>query len=615
MAGKRSVGRWLASGVLGLGLGLGGVGCHGSQDGTGALLASGTAALGSDLSALPPGGIPGLPASPALLEGPLVDITSPARATFTTDRKVTVEGVVTDLGGGVSDVRVAGRAVTPDASGAFRAEVDLEPGMNTITVEAWDQSNHRRERFVSVLAGDLAPETDPVAQAASLRVTDAALDLIEPAIAQGIEAQRAQLVQQVLATPVGDGTTIKGFRFGAVHAGVDLVAGGARFTVSIDDLAMDIETKTKVLLVFTSTKSGTVRASRLDIEGVATIGAQGGKVSTNVVQVKATTQGFSVPDYASSQAATIRATFERGFAAAAAKGIADGLAKAFATTSGTITPPAGLAGPAVSLDWALSSLACDDAGATAVFSANARVATPTVGQETRSLVVGGGIANLAGGGATGPNVALAVHQDLVNRALHAAWRGGALRLTLDQATLQRLSPQTQVTLDTTTLIGLAPELAAVVQPGLPVELEVDGELPAVMRLRGAPLPDVLDVGALKVTTFVLDPVKGRTALGEASYALHAEVGVVANGGQLTLAPQGQVEVHVDALGAPQPGAELVLEELARAVGPQLLQLALTSQQGLVLPAVQGYSVGGLQVQGMDANLILLGTAQAAAPAP
>lgn len=612
-----TIAKLLVTGMVGLGFV--GAGCHSSSDGQGKLIASGTGAITSDLSAVPPGMLPpGFTGSPALLEGPQVEIVSPVRASHTTARRVTVEGVVTDLGGGVNDVRVQGRAVTLAAGGAFSEEVDLAPGMNTIVVEAWDGGGHRRSRFVNVIAGDLAPEGEAVAEAASIRVTDAALDLIEPKIVQGIEAQRAQITQQALAMNPGEDTKVTSFSFGAVGAGVDLIPGGVRFTSTIDDVAMGIEHKAKVLFVFSTTKRGTVRAQRMQIEGLAQVSVTNGVVTTSVVQVTATSSGFSVPDWADSQAGAIRRSFESGFAAAAAQALGQGLRDAFKTTSGTITQ-GGQAGQTLpmQLDWSLSALTCDDTGATAIYGANVRPPAATAGAETRSIVVKGGLANLTGGGGgNGPNVAMAVHQDVINRALHAAWRGGALNMTIDQATLAATNPSSPVRLDTTTLIALAPELAAVIQPGLPVELVIEGQLPAVMTLAASPLPHRLDVGALKVTTIVVDPVSGRTPMGEASYSIGAEVAIVPTAsGELTLQPAGRTEVHVDALGQAQAGAELVLEKMATQLGPQLLQMALATQKGLVLPAMQGVTVSGLALQPLDRNLVVLGTASAAPTAP
>lgn len=608
-----TIAKVLLSGAVTMGLGFVGAGCNSSSDGKGTLLAAGTASVGTQLGAFAPGAIPGLPGNPAELEGPQVEIVSPARATHTTSRKITVEGVVTDLGAGISDVRVQGKTVTLAAGGAFRQEVDLAAGMNTVVVEAWDSKNHKRERFISVVAGDLAPEGDALPDVASIRVTDAALDLIEPKIVAGIEAQRPQITQQVLATKVNDETKIKGFTFGAVNAGVDMISGGVRFTATIDNLAMDIEYKAKFLLVFSTTKKGTVRAQRMTIDGLAQVSVVNGQVTTNVVQVTATASGFSVPDWADKEQANIRRGFENGFAAAAAKGLGDGLRDAFKTTSGTVAQ--GTGGQATNLDWNLTTLTCDDAGATALFAANVKPKTATTGAELRSVVVRGGLANLSGGGtATGPNVALAVHQDLINRSLHASWRGGALKVLVDQAAVTATNPTSPVRLDTNALIALAPELAAVVQPGIPIELVIEGELPAVMTLRAGPMPHLLDIGALKVTTVVLDPIKGRTPIGEASYAIRAEVQLVDGPGGVRLQPAGKVEVHVDSLGVVQAGAELVLEKMAVVLGPQLLQMALATQAPMALPTTQGFKVGGLQIQQpLDSNLVVLGTAQAAAP--
>lgn len=609
-----TIAKVLVTGMLGLGFV--GAGCHSSSDGQGKLLASGTAAgiNSGGLGVLPPGMLPpGLGGSPALLEGPQVDIVSPARASHTTSRRIAVEGVVTDLGGGVADVRVQGRKVTLDSAGAFREEVDLEVGMNTIEVEAFDRANHRRSRFVNVVAGDLAPEGEALPSVATFRLTDGALDIMEPQIVAGIEAQRPQIIAQALATPVQNDTKVTGFNFGAVNAGVDLVPGGMRFQATIQNVAMDIEHKAKFLLVFSTTKRGTVRASSVVIDGVAQVSATNGQVSVNVVQIGATANGFSVPDWVpGSETANVKRALENGFAASASRAFGQGLADAFKDTSGTSS--SGQPGAGLDVEWKLSTLQCDATGANMMFSANAKPqAAASVGAETRSVVTRTGASNLTGGSTGGPNVAMALHQDLVNRVLHAAWRGGALKQTIDQAALVRLDPNTTTRLDTTALMAMAPELAAVLQPGIPIELIVEGELPSVMTFRASPLPHLLDVGGLKVTTVIVDPSKGRTVLGEASYSIRAEVTFVEKAGKLVIQPAGQTTVLVDSLGQAQPGAELVLEKMARTMGPQLLGMALGRQDGFALPPVKGMTVTNLSLQHLDGNVVGIGTAVKANP--
>ena len=138
--------------------------------------------------------------------------------------------------------------------------------MGELVVEAFDRQGRRRSRFVNVIAGDLVPEAEDLTSVASVRITDAAIDLMEPQLVQQIEAQRTQLVAQALATPVPGDTKIKGFSFGRVGASLDLVPGGMAFRASFSDVAMDIEHKAKVLLVLSSTKRGTVRANAIVIE-------------------------------------------------------------------------------------------------------------------------------------------------------------------------------------------------------------------------------------------------------------------------------------------------------------------------------------------------------------
>jgi hypothetical protein len=501
-----TIGRWLTSGVVGLGIGFASTGCHSSSDGKGALIggtaaavSSGSAAAGGSglsASALPPGiSIPGLPADPSVLEGPRVDIVSPSNGAYVAGGQVKVEGVVTDLGQGIAELHVAGRTVPVGPGGAFSETVDLPAGgLQTIVVEAWDRAQHRRARHVSVMLGATGDEATALENVSALRVTETALDLVEPSIAQGVEAQRAQITQQALATPVGNDTKITGFRFGKVGATVDAAPGGARFVVTIDDVQMDIEHKAKFLLVFNTTKKGTVRAQQVRIEGLTAIAVQGGRATTQVLGVTAATSGFSVPDWASSEQGTIKRTFEQSFATAGARGLDQGLADAFKSTSGSMAQ--NVQGLQLTLDWALKTLACDEAGITAIFAANVKPQAATAGQAGKdSFVSKVGLANLSGGSTGGPNVGVAVHEDLVNRTLHAAWRGGALKFTLDKTTAAALPPGSP-SLDTNALLAVAPELAAVgVTPGLPVELEVQGDLPAVVRFRGTQGPHRLSLGA------------------------------------------------------------------------------------------------------------------------
>ena len=608
--------RWtLALLVLGLSA-TAGVGCNSKRDGQGTLLATGTGAAtagitsGATPGALPPGTPPiaGMPQA-AALDGPSIEITSPVPGAAVTGPRVTVEGVVTDLGLGVAEVHVAGRTVPIDPSGVFRAEVDVTPGVETILVEAWDTTQRRRARHVSVVAGDLAAETDLLPGAAAIRASDAALDLIEPQVAQGVEAQRAQIVQQVLATRLGNDTKMTGFRFGAVGADVDAIQGGARFTISIADLAMDIEHKAKILFVFNTTKRGTIRAQRLDIEGTAAISVQAGQPSVRMIQVVARTQGFSVPDWADGEEGNIRRGLEQSFAQAAAPAFDQALQAAFRTTAGTQAQT--VAGKPVRVDWRLERLAFDDDGLTAVLGANVQAdRVVNANGPTGSVARRRALPTLAGGGQAGStNAGLALGEDLLARALHAAWRAGAMDMRLDAAAAQRMGVPA---LDTTALLLLAPELSQVVAPGLPVVLDVKATLPPTLTVNASG-QHRLALGGLRVTTLVQDPQQGLVPLADADWAIEADVTLVARGGQLVLEPGAAPPVcHVDTVGAAAPGTETVLDRMAPARGAQLLRAALAGQGALTAPALPGFTLDDLRPSAVDGALVVLGTAKPAA---
>src|SRR5690606_21548717 len=147
--------------------------------------------------------------------GPRIDIVAPVRGDYLLAGPVQVEASVTQGGAKVAAVHVNGLAAPVAKAGTVLATVDLVPGLNTLVVEAWDSRTGRAGRHVSVLAGQFAAETEPVAQAAAIRLTEGALDGFEPGIARGIEAQRAAITAAVLGSSAPKDTKLEGFRFGA----------------------------------------------------------------------------------------------------------------------------------------------------------------------------------------------------------------------------------------------------------------------------------------------------------------------------------------------------------------------------------------------------------------
>ena len=70
--------------------------------------------------------------------------------------------------------RMDGIAAAVGPQGKVQTTVDLQPGVNTIVIEAFDAKGNRSERHVSVIAGDLLPEADSLTNAGSARMSDSA---------------------------------------------------------------------------------------------------------------------------------------------------------------------------------------------------------------------------------------------------------------------------------------------------------------------------------------------------------------------------------------------------------------------------------------------------------
>jgi hypothetical protein len=598
------------------------LGCSDSARKSDRSLSSGTGAITSNqvIGAAAAGQLPGLPglsglADVAKLDGPTVDIVSPARAAVLPAGTVQVEAVVTPnqfQPSDIAEVHVQGLSTPVDAQGVVRATVQLQPGINTILVEAWDKKQRKTERHVSVLSGDLAPEGDALASTSSFRMTEDALDLLEPTIDQGIEAQRQALTAQVMGTNMGKDTKVKGFRYGQAKAQVDAVPGGLNFVIDVPNVELDFEVKVKFLLFFSTTKRGTIRAQNLRITGSSQIALDAnGNVTSQVTGVSSDVQGFSVPSFADKYKNDIRRAFVDGFKTQGQQQL-DAAFQAAVTatpTAGTVSQT--VLGQQIQTDYVLTDLRFDDWGVTTVFGGNVINQAPVPGITLdRSLVTRTPVADLIGAG-PGWNGAIALHQDAMNRALHAAWRGGALQMTLDSNTFTQLGVAGP---NSSNLLSSAPGLSAMLPANLPISMTVNGELPPVVQVRpGA--PHLLDVrlGALRVSSQITDPGTGAvTSLGDAYYAVEAQVNVTTQNGQLKLVPTGPVKVRVDLVGQALPGTEALLTQVADAMGSPLVNAAIANAPGFPVPAINGYKLDGLQFLAHQESIVAAGNVS---PAP
>jgi hypothetical protein len=590
--------------VLATALGATTLGCGSSRRTSDGKLLAGSTASGVASSSFT-----GLPQGQQVFDGPPVTIMAPERGTVVQSNMVDVWGYADDPdGSGVTAVNVAGTKAAHDpTTGEFRAQVPLEPGINTIVVEAWDDLGRRTERHVSVMAGPFGDENTTLPQVTAVRLTNDAFRVLEPVMGDGIEAQKPDIQQQVLATPLDD-ADITGFDFGTVRVELKAVPGGMDYVVRIANVRMDIKASAKILLVFNKDFRGTVTANELRLEGTAFVDVRAGQTVTQAGPVNATATGFAVPDFARSEYRNILTAFEAAFAKAASDNVKTALDQAFSSSSTKGTLSRALLDSQILIDWELESLVFDADGGSATFASNVRAETPRYGTLTGSLVESSPLPNLVGGGA-GPNVALALHQNVMNRALHAAWRAGALDLTIDQAKMNQLLPNLPTQMDTTALIASVPQLGQLLPTGLPFELVVECLLPPTVIARPN-APQLLDmrIGGLKVRMNVIHPTEGPLELTTTVYSINLPVAFQETpDGKLSLVASPGAEVHVDVDGLSVDGAEQVLEQLTQ---PSALQASLAQVEGVAIPAFKGISVRGFQFSNFENNVIGMGTATA-----
>ena len=579
------------------------LGCSGSRrTSDGKLLA------GSTSSGISSDQFNGIPRGEQHFDGPPVVVMAPERGqVFQTD-VIEVWGYADDPdGSGVSAVNVDGTKAAYDPStGEFRAQVQLDPGVNTVVIEAWDDSGRRTERHVSVITGPFLDENQQLPQVSGVRMTESAFTVLEPVMAEGVIAQKAAIRQQVMSTPLDD-ADITGFDFGGVQLSLDPVPGGVAYDLRIANVRMDIKASARILLVFKKDFRGTVTANELRIQGVANVSVQNGQAVTSAGAASASTIGFSVPDFARGEYRNILTAFQDAFAKAASDNVKTGLDQAFASSNTKGTVSRDLMDDTLLIDWALESLTFDDDGGSATFASNIRAETPTYGTLTGSLVDPSPLPNLVGGGA-GPNVAVTIHQDIMNRALHAAWRAGALDLTLDQAKMNQLLPNLPTQMDTTALIQSVPQLGEILPAGLPFELVIEALLPPTVVARPT-APQLLDlkIGGLKVTMNVIHPTEGPLELTTTVYSIDLPVAFQETpDGKLSLLASPDSKVHVDVDGLSVDGAEEVLEQLTQ---PQALQASLSQVEGVQIPTMKGITVRGFQFSNFEQAVVGLGTAQ------
>jgi hypothetical protein len=551
--------------------------------------------------------------------GPLVEVTSPVSAELVAGASVAVVGSTGDLGHGVTRVAINGQEVATQA-GAFQATVPLEPGVNTLVVEAWDQRGARTERHVSVLAGDRAPTGAPLPATAEVALRGAAAGLVSNFQTAGATGPVGMPPTRFIAAYSGNYTrrtgrvvrtvvihTIEGSEAGCIswmqnpasrvsahyvlsHAGrvTQMVREEDRawHAGQINEQAIGIENegyagRNNWTDVQYRTLAQLVRSicdrHRIPLDRAHIIGHVEAPGATH-------TDPGRFFDWARFM------TLVRG---------AGGTSARPRPSTQTITTGSG---KALEVLWTPKAPVTANGVTRIELDVNVLTRAPLPGRLAESVVVRTPRRVLLSfAGAASNDVGVSVHQDVLNRALHAAWQAGALDLRLTAAELALIAPGTTATLDAAALVLRDPRLASVLSPGSALELSLSPELPPTTLVTSG--GDVtLRVGALDVLVDVVDAAGVTTSLGTLRCALEVPAWIDGHGATSRLvAPTSELHVELPAASA------VDLRRVADAAAPALRDALLGALSGIALPTPGGIDLRTQSLAATGETLTVSGT--------
>jgi hypothetical protein len=370
-----------------------------------------------------------------------LEITAPEAAGWLEADQVDVTGTVE----GLTDLKVNGEAVQA-SGGIFTERIALIPGINTIEVTGKDGDGMLHVSRRSVIAGEFGDANTPVENAATVRLNDSGFDVL------------AELVEDTLAgfdtnALISGANPVYADAYGAF--GFDVVTINADVTnLSFDPPEIDIDAENGFvdlsvtlpnldialyaygeIASFDFSAEAYMWADEAIVEGKLLIDAESGGLVVDFQQPEITLYGFNY-DTSLLPGAIESFLF--------VDTIRDALEDMLVEKVDEIVPP--LLGDYLSdLDLSFSTeLLGVDMGVAATFAdawvdeagvgitTDIDVEIPVSGEPTTSL----GYFRNPGPAAdpnSGSDLAMALRDDLMNRLLHDAWRGGMMSVTLSTA--------------------------------------------------------------------------------------------------------------------------------------------------------------------------------------
>lgn len=588
------------------------IGCGGG--GGGSSRGSAAAAVASNTPAATTSGSTSTPTTSTTPTGPVggdttapdLVLTSPARGEHTTQAMVRVEGNVTDAQSQVAYLLVNGTPVQVAAGGAFTQVVPVTQGLNIIDVEAGDLAGNKTRTVLPVVAGAFRPEGQLVGDALAARLNQPAFDAAE---------RLAE--QQLAAVPVGAIITAQNplYDGGNVLANVQVNATGA--SVGAPDLELQpragalgvravvnaIEVRTRATgrvsgIPYGLTINVTATRAVLTADANVAVGT-GGAVTTTLDNVQVTLEGFrfdirGIPTFLENLARNaVRTRVERMIRTQVERAVPGEVNKLIAGANGPITRT--ILGKPVTMRLSPRSVAFDASGCSVVCDGDVSLPAAQGAPTTPGSLVTPGAPPALG---LTPAVHLSLNDDLLNRAAHAAWRGGLMNLSISPTNVTALGLPAAIPLDAFTLVAFFPQLAPFARPGDPLELEVSAGTPAILRTRAGGQAGTLEAGLGDLTISIYIAPAGQPRRLVLKAGTQARIGVqpsVTNN-RVQLAVVGQPTLVTDVFETPLvPLDQLAVETFLDTVLPPVVQLLPRLWSGFPLPVHPQLTLSNLQV--------------------
>lgn len=477
-------------------------------------------------------------------------ITAPERGARLFGPTIRVEGQLT--GGDAPTLEVAGQPVTPGPDGRFAVEVPARGGLNVIVSTVADPQglevkNDRR----AVLQDADADPTYPVEDGAAVKVGRDGFRKISDLLTdylQGLD------LQGLARGNLPDNVRLNGLRYDRIEVRLTPQEGRIEVRLAIHGLRVDLEADVDVPIVGDITFSGNASTNPGVIVGhLAANATPEGGLSLDLLDSAVDLQNF---DYGVDGVPGFVEDWFNGMVRDFAEDTIQDALNDFVIPSlfdpSSLTRTVEVMGHFIDLGVLLSRIESHDDGLElwADVQASADMAVHE-GQAVRPFGGQPVLENLS-------DLDVAAAVDLASRVLHAAWAAGVLDFRLDENS----GFESPVPLSVAILAASLGEAAEGIDRTQPLELTLRPLLPPVATMEKTDHPLVIETGDLLLD--VGTPNEGVLVTVALHFVARARLDVaqLAEGGDIQLSPDLQVEVHADVAETPRgPVKEDLLENL------------------------------------------------------